>query len=176
MKFVTVALLLFCSGIKSDFAHLPELPMVKLPLPAAPPLLRHVEVPELHAMIRAAAKKHNVPAAFVKSIVAAESNFDSCAVSPVGALGPMQLMQATALEYGADATIPEQNIDAGTHYLRVLLNRYSRYRNGMTRAIAAYNAGPGVVDRYHGVPPYRETRGYVVRVLGYFKHFQKERG
>ena len=129
---------------------------------------------DARALIRAAAEKHRVPAALVKSIVAAESNFHCDAVSSRGAIGLMQLMPATAHEYGADPTIPEQNIDAGTRYLRVLMDKYRRHRNSLTRVIAAYNAGPRAVDRYRGVPPFRETRGYVVRVLSYLRRFEKE--
>jgi soluble lytic murein transglycosylase-like protein len=131
-------------------------------------------IADLPALIRAAARKHRVPAAFITSIVAAESNFDPGATSPKGAIGLMQLMPATAQRFGADPAVPEQNVDAGTHYLRVLLDRYHGYRNCLTRVIAAYNAGPGVVDRYHGVPPYRETRTYVARVLGFMKKFQRQ--
>ena len=87
----------------------------------------------------------------------------------------MQLMPETAREYGADPSIPEQNVDAGTHYLRVLMDKYRRFGNSLPRVIAAYNAGPGMVDRYHGVPPFRETRRYVVRVLHFLRHFQVER-
>jgi soluble lytic murein transglycosylase-like protein len=129
---------------------------------------------DINAIIRSAAEKHHVPAAFVKSIIAAESNFNGNATSPKGALGLMQLMPQTAAQYGADPRNPEQNVDAGTHYLRVLMDRYRRFGNSMTRVIAAYNAGPGKVDRYHGVPPFRETRRYVVRVLGFFQRYQKE--
>jgi soluble lytic murein transglycosylase-like protein len=129
---------------------------------------------DTHAIIRTAAVKHKVPAAFVKSIVAAESNFDPNALSPKGAIGLMQLMPATAQEYGADPAIPEQNVDAGTQYLGWLLKRYGKHRNGLSRAIAAYNAGPGAVDRYRGIPPYRETRSYVARVLAYLRQFRKE--
>jgi len=129
-----------------------------------------------HALIRAAAKKHRVPTTFVKSIVAAESNFNCDAISPKGAIGLMQLMPATAEEYGADPKIPEQNIDAGTQYLRVLMDKYSRHRNSLARVIAAYNAGPGSVDRYRGVPPFRETRAYVARVLKLLRHYEKELG
>ena len=126
-----------------------------------------------HALISAAARKHRVPAAFITSIVAAESNFDPGATSPKGAIGLMQLMPETARQFGADPAVPEQNVDAGTHYLRVLIDRYHKYRNWLTRVIAAYNAGPGVVDRYHGVPPYRETKTYVARVLAFMKKFQR---
>lgn len=147
--------------------------------PACPPAPEREPGPrqvDTHALIRAAAKKHRVPAAFVKSIVAAESNFNCDAVSPKGAVGLMQLMPETAEEYGADPSIPEQNVDAGTHYLRVLMDKYSRHRNSLRRVIAAYNAGPGMVDRYHGVPPFRETRAYVVRVLSFLRHYERERG
>jgi soluble lytic murein transglycosylase-like protein len=123
-------------------------------------------------LIDAAAQRHNVPPAFVKSIVAAESNFDCNAVSAKGAIGLMQLMPETAEQFGADPTVPEQNIEAGTHYLRVLMNRYSRSRSALKRVIAAYNAGPTIVDRYRGIPPFRETRQYVARVLNFLREFE----
>ena len=129
---------------------------------------------EAHEMIRAAARKHRVPAAFVKSIIAAESNFNPEAVSPKGAIGLMQLMPETAEQFGVDPTIPEQNIDGGTRYLGALMKRYQRSRDWLRRTIAAYNAGPAVVDRYRGVPPFRETRTYVARVLALLKRYQRE--
>ena len=136
---------------------------------------KFVKLVDTHALIRGAAKKHGVPAAFVKSIVAAESNFNCAAISSKGAIGLMQLMPETAREYGADPSIPEQNVDAGTHYLRVLMDKYHRFGNSLPRVIAAYNAGPSMVDHYHGVPPFRETRRYVVRVLRFMRRFQRER-
>jgi soluble lytic murein transglycosylase-like protein len=84
-------------------------------------------------------------------------------------------MPATAQLFGADPAIPEQNVDAGAHYLSVLIAEYHKYRNWMKRVIAAYNAGPAAVDRYHGVPPYRETRIYVARVLSFMHLFRNER-
>ena len=78
----------------------------------------------------------------------------------------MQLMPGTARGLGADPTIPEQNVDAGTRYLRDLLLRYD---NQAYHALAAYNAGPGAVDKYHGVPPYRETQNYILNVLRNWK-------
>ena len=127
---------------------------------------------EALALIDIAAAKHRVAASFVKSIIAAESNFDPNAVSPRGAIGLMQLMPDTARMFNADPSVPAQNIDAGTHYLRVLMTRYQKSKNSMKRVIAAYNAGPGNVDRYRGVPPFKETRVYVSRVLGFLHRFE----
>jgi soluble lytic murein transglycosylase-like protein len=126
----------------------------------------------MNEIIRAASRKHQVKSAFIKSIIAAESGFKRGVVSPKGAIGLMQLMPATAHELGADPTVPEQNVEAGTHYLSRLLQLYSKRRDQLRWTIAAYNAGPGAVARYHGVPPYRETRAYVARVLRYFKKYQ----
>lgn len=159
------------------FPHSPNSPVVNLDSaetdkkPA--PLLAASLLPkaETLVLIAAAAAKHNVPAAFVQSIVTVESNFDCAAISPKGAIGLMQLMPETAKEFGADPAVPAQNIDAGTRYLRRLMNRYQNSRGSMKRVIAAYNAGPGMVDRYRGVPPFRETRAYVARVLGFLKQF-----
>jgi Transglycosylase SLT domain len=140
---------------------------------ASPETGAHLTLADIHALIGAAAKKYQVPAAFVKSIVAAESNFNCDVVSLKGAIGLMQLVPATAREYGADPTIPEQNIEAGTHYLKFLMQKYRKSRHPLTCTIAAYNAGPGAVDRYRGVPPFRETRRYVVRVLAFLKQFSE---
>ena len=124
-----------------------------------------LKLEEVHALIASASRKHGVPTALVKSIVATESNFRCDAVSSRGSIGLMQLLPSTARQYGADARVPEQNIDAGTRYLRFLIDRYCHSRSPLKNAIAAYNAGFGAVDRYHGVPPFRETQGYVNRVL-----------
>jgi soluble lytic murein transglycosylase-like protein len=122
-------------------------------------------------LIAEAAVRHRVPAAFVSSIVAAESNFDCTAVSPRGAVGLMQLMPETAKQFGANPAVPAENIDAGTRYLGWLMKRYEKRRDSIKHVIAAYNAGPAMVDRYRGVPPFRETRAYVSRVLGFLKQF-----
>ena len=126
----------------------------------------------LNEIIRAASAKYQVKPTFVKSIIAAESGFSPGAVSPKGAIGLMQLMPETAREFGADPTVAEQNVEAGTQYLSSLLRMYAHRRDQLRRAIAAYNAGPGAVKRYHGVPPYRETRHYVARVLRLFKRYE----
>ncbi len=135
--------------------------------PANPSLSRA----ETLMLIDGAAAKHRVPAAFIASIVAAESNFNCAAISPKGAVGLMQLMPETAKQFGADPAVPAENIDAGTRYLRWLMERYQKRRNSINHVIAAYNAGPAMVDRYRGIPPFRETRMYVARVLGFLKQF-----
>ena len=84
----------------------------------------------------------------------------------------MQLTQSTARQFGADASVPEQNIEAGTRYLRFLIEKYRNKRNPIKCAIAAYNAGYPAVDRYKGVPPIRETQLYVARVLAHMQEFQ----
>jgi soluble lytic murein transglycosylase-like protein len=109
----------------------------------------------------AAADKYGLPRILVRSVMAAESGFQADAVSPKGALGLMQLMPQTAVDLGADPRDPAQNVDAGVRYLRDLLNKYD---GGLWRALAAYNAGPGAVDKYHRVPPYRETIDYINRI------------
>ncbi len=136
-------------------------PAAVAPAAAVPP----AAAPAAKDMFAAAAEKHGLPVALVKSVVKAESNFNAKAVSPKGAIGLMQLMPGTAKELGVDPTIPEQNVDAGTRYLRDLLIKYEGNEDQVARAVAAYNAGPGAVDKYKGVPPYLETQSYVRRVL-----------
>jgi len=101
----------------------------------------------------------------VRAVIQAESAFNPRAVSPKGALGLMQLMPATAEEYGvSDAFNPAENIAAGVKYLKRLLDKYE---GRVELALAAYNAGPGAVKKYGGkVPPYRETQNYVARIQG----------
>jgi len=169
MKIFAFALFL-CAGIMA--VHIFDL--TKKTNAAPPVLTAHIEAPvfTVDELISVAARKHNVSPALVKSIIAAESAFLPEAVSPKGAVGLMQLMPETAREMGADPSVPEQNVDAGTKYIGSLLRRYAGKRDQFRRAIAAYNAGPGVVEHYKGVPPYRETRAYVQRVMRFFKQYQ----
>ena len=109
----------------------------------------------------AAADKYGLPRQLVRSVMAAESGFQTQAVSPKGAIGLMQLMPETAQVLGVDPYDPAQNVDAGTRYLRDLLNQYNF---GLWHALAAYNAGPAAVDKYQGIPPYAETIRYVERI------------
>jgi soluble lytic murein transglycosylase-like protein len=111
------------------------------------------------------AKKYSLPEAFVSGVMKAESSFQPDAVSPKGAIGLMQLMPGTARELGVDPYDPRQNADGGAQYLRQLLARYENDPDQVLLALAAYNAGPGAVEHWHGVPPYRETREYILRVL-----------
>ncbi len=123
-------------------------------------------------VIRQAAERHGVDALLVVAIVEAESSFDPCAISRSGAVGLMQVMPATAGSIAIDRlTEPELNISLGTRYLRHLLDLYE---GDLELALAAYNAGPANVRRYGGLPPFRETRHYVERVLGtYVNHHQE---
>ena len=110
-------------------------------------------------MIQSAAKKYSVDADLIFSVIAAESNFNPRVISRRGARGLMQLLPATGTRFGVkDIFDPAQNIDAGTQYLRDLM---ARYQGDLVLTLAAYNAGPGAVQRYGRVPPYNETISYV---------------
>jgi hypothetical protein len=128
---------------------------------------------DLGQMLAKAGDAHNVDRDLLASIVKAESNGNARAVSRAGAQGLMQLMPSTAADLGVqDSFHPEQNVQGGSTYLDELL---TRYHDNLALALAAYNAGPGAVDKYHGIPPYRETRVYVARVIHEFNRRVKAR-
>lgn len=118
-------------------------------------------------IIKLAAETHNVPEKLISSVIKQESNFNPSARSSAGASGLMQLMPGTAKYLGvANIFDPEQNVMGGAKYLRQMLDQF----NGDTEiALAAYNAGPGAVKKYGGIPPYKETQNYVQKVLNYYQ-------
>jgi soluble lytic murein transglycosylase-like protein len=116
-------------------------------------------------LIVAAAQRHGIDPALLKGLIRAESNFDPSVTSGAGAGGLVQLMPGTAASLGVtDRFDPAQSIDGGARYLRQQLDAFG---GDVTKALAAYNAGPGAVQRYDGVPPYAETQAYVQKVQGY---------
>jgi hypothetical protein len=121
---------------------------------------------DLGEMLSRAGQEHNLDVDLLASLVKTESGGDTRAVSRAGAQGLMQLMPATAKDLGvADSFKPDENLRGGSAYLDALL---TRYHDNLALALAAYNAGPDAVDRYHDIPPYRETRVYVARVIHEF--------
>jgi soluble lytic murein transglycosylase-like protein len=151
------------AGFEQDEAvPSPPAPVVPAPAPVATPDPPPATPTDLAAR---AAKKFSLPEAFVRSVMKAESGFHPDAISPKGAIGLMQLMPETARELGVDPRNPRENADGGTEYLRELLAKYEGNPDQVLLALAAYNAGPAAVEHYHGVPPYRETREYILRVL-----------
>lgn len=121
-------------------------------------------------LITAVAEKHDMDPALIKAVVHTESYFNPNATSHAGASGLMQLMPQTAAIYGIkDIYSPRQNLEGGVKHLRYLLKKY---KNSLGKALAAYNAGETAVFYYNGVPPYRETRRYIQKVLQFHKYYQ----
>jgi len=138
------------------------------PPPAAPPPVPAVAAtrpPTPRELITLAAEKAGLPPEIVHSVAKVESAYRPNAISPKGAVGLMQLMPQTAAALNADPYDPRQNAEAGAEYLAQLLEKYKDDKHQVSKALAAYNAGPGAVDKYNGVPPYRETVNYVNSVL-----------
>jgi soluble lytic murein transglycosylase-like protein len=134
-------------------------------LPYAPRSLDSLQISQL---VGQASLSSGTPPGLVRAVLMAESAGDPSAVSLAGAQGLMQLMPGTASSCGANAFDPSENVDCGAGYLKQLL---VRYHGNTVLAVAAYNAGPGAVDKYHGVPPYPETRAYVARVIAAYRSY-----
>lgn len=137
-------------------------------VPASAPLREDqtLSPADLHQMLARAGEEHNIDSDLLASVVKAESDGNPRARSRAGARGLMQLMPATADKLGVeDSYMPDQNVRGGSTYLDELL---VRYHDNLSLALAAYNAGPEAVDRYHGIPPYHETQVYVARVIHEF--------
>ncbi len=166
-------------------ASMPSFPEVLVEDPAPletfaqiPPRVRHettyhrsISDTELEGAVGRAAFQHRISPALLLAVMKAESSFNPVVVSRAGAVGLMQLVPETAIRHGVrNLYDTEENIAGGAKHLRYLLDRF----HGKLRlALAAYNAGEGVVDRYGKVPPYRETSLYVKRVMGYYRDYKK---
>ncbi|MFP5249605.1 MAG: lytic transglycosylase domain-containing protein [Acidobacteriota bacterium] len=141
-------------------------PPPEQPLAQAHKTGRKLNSADLGEMLAHAGQQHNVDVDLLASVVKAESNGNAHAVSRAGAEGLMQVVPGTAAVLGVhDRFQPDENVQGGTAYLDALL---TRYHDNLALALAAYNAGPQAVDKYHGIPPYRETRLYVARVIHEF--------
>jgi soluble lytic murein transglycosylase-like protein len=133
-----------------------------VPAAEASNLPKNINPDVLHQIVQETAAKHDVDPALVNAVISTESNWNVSALSRKGAQGLMQLIPETAQKLGVyNAWDPQQNVDGGVRYLRMLLERYN---GDLPKALAAYNAGPNVVDRWGGVPNYRETQEYVRKV------------
>jgi soluble lytic murein transglycosylase-like protein len=143
----------------ADAPH--ESPVMNVPGPAA-------------LLIGPYAGKHNLRPELIQAVMEVESGYRVNARSRVGAIGLMQLMPQTAKHLSVNAHDPEQNVEGGARLLDTLVKRYETRRNGLALALAAYNAGPGAVDRFGGIPPYKETRQYVAKVIRRFKELVDE--
>jgi soluble lytic murein transglycosylase-like protein len=149
--------------------------------PPPPPPVEAIQAPAQNRqftpqeLVTRAAERAGLPPEFVHSIARAESGYHTNARSPKGAIGLMQLMPGTAAGLNVDPYDPAQNADGGAMYLRDLLLKYENDPHQVSKAVAAYNAGPAAVDKYKGVPPYRETIQYVNRVLKQYEKEQKKK-
>ena len=147
-------------------------PVAGHPLPFVKKKNRH-PLAVYDPIIRAASKRYNIDPNLIKAVIFAESSAKAHAVSGKGARGLMQLMPRTARSLGvSDLSHPGQNIDAGTRYLKQMMDKYD---GNIKLALAAYNAGPGTVSRYQGIPPYRETRQYIQKVMTYYNGRKSEK-
>ena len=140
------------------------------PPPAPAPALEFAspaveQITDPKELLKLAAGRAGLPVGLVNSVARAESNFQTKAISNKGAIGLMQLMPGTAAALNANPYDPKENAQAGAQYLADLLIKYKDDPHQVTKAVAAYNAGPGAVDKYNGIPPYRETINYVNRVV-----------
>lgn len=156
--------------VSSEFVELPA--PAKVTAPAAAPPAADPTPEQIHELAAQAGAAQNLDVELLASVIRAESNGNPHAVSRAGARGLMQLMPQTASRLGVtDSFRADQNINGGTAYLNDLLRLY---HDNLVLALAAYNAGPAAVAKYHGMPPYRETRLYVARIIHDFNRRKAE--
>jgi len=158
---------LYLTGAPNNYVDVPTaeiLSFEEIELPPAPaPTPTPAPVNTLDAVVSAAGTRNNIDPDLIISVIRAESGFNPNAVSSKGAKGLMQLMPRTAASLGVlNILDPVDNVEGGTRYLRDLLDLY---HNDLLKTLAAYNAGPQRVEQYQGVPPYRETRAYITRII-----------
>lgn len=143
-----------------------------MPEPSALRRARPADPDRFSPLVEQAAREHQIDQALLRAVIAVESGYDPNAVSRKGAVGLMQLMPQTARRYGVrDIYDPAQNIQGGARYLRDLMGKFN---NDLTLVLAAYNAGEdAIVQHGNRVPPYRETRSYVPRVLDFYRQYRR---
>jgi len=150
----------------ATFESIPDPPPASAAPATDPHAPAHLTPGDLHEMLSRAGSEHNLDVDLLASVVKAESDGNARAVSRAGAQGLMQLMPGTAAGLGVkDSFEPGQNVRGGSTYLDALL---TKYHDNLALALAAYNAGPEAVEKYHGIPPYRETHAYIARVIHEF--------
>lgn len=155
------------------FTNAPTTPQYRLLQPGALPRTARLTAMNMSELIDAFAAESELDPALIRAVIQVESNFNRKAVSSKGAQGLMQLMPATIWRLSVgDAYDPHENIGAGVRYLRQLMDRF---QGDLTLVLAAYNAGENAVLRYKGVPPYKETRDYVTKILSLYRRGQRER-
>ena len=155
---------------RTSYASTTRTPMAANPCRGLSDAQLDTKAQQLDSLFNSAGNTFGVDPVLLKAVARAESCFDPRAVSRVGALGIMQLMPPTASEMGVnDSFNAVQNINGGARYLAAMLERYN---NDRRLALAAYNAGPGNVDRFNGVPPFDETQRYIVSVGKFYEHYK----